>query len=95
MTRMVRDFMLHGSNLVLVATALAAGIAEATGAVRLSPWLVAAGAALFYLSEYGTHRFLFHAAPSRFATIRALQHRLHYDHHKEPTRLDLLFLPLW
>jgi hypothetical protein len=24
-----------------------------------------------------------------------LQHRLHYDHHAEPSRLDLLFLPLW
>jgi 4-hydroxysphinganine ceramide fatty acyl 2-hydroxylase len=26
---------------------------------------------------------------------RRLQHRLHYDHHVEPDRLDLLFLPLW
>jgi sterol desaturase/sphingolipid hydroxylase (fatty acid hydroxylase superfamily) len=24
-----------------------------------------------------------------------LQHRLHYDHHVEPNRLDLLFLPAW
>jgi 4-hydroxysphinganine ceramide fatty acyl 2-hydroxylase len=24
-----------------------------------------------------------------------LQHRLHYDHHVEPDRLDLLFLPVW
>ena len=26
---------------------------------------------------------------------RKLQHRLHYDHHVEPSRLDLLFLPIW
>jgi sterol desaturase/sphingolipid hydroxylase (fatty acid hydroxylase superfamily) len=24
-----------------------------------------------------------------------LQSRLHYDHHLEPSRLDLLFLPVW
>jgi 4-hydroxysphinganine ceramide fatty acyl 2-hydroxylase len=24
-----------------------------------------------------------------------LQHRLHYDHHAAPDRLDLLFLPVW
>ena len=29
------------------------------------------------------------------AFVRRLQHRLHYDHHVEPDRLDLLFLPLW
>jgi hypothetical protein len=27
--------------------------------------------------------------------LRHLQHRLHYDHHVDPARLDLLFLPMW
>jgi 4-hydroxysphinganine ceramide fatty acyl 2-hydroxylase len=57
-------------------------------------WLVV-GALTFYVSEYGFHRFSFHAEPSRFAFVRKLQHRLHYDHHAEPERLDLLFLPIW
>ena len=35
------------------------------------------------------------AEPSRFPFVRKLQHRLHYDHHTEPERLDLLFLPVW
>ena len=35
------------------------------------------------------------AGPSRLAFVGRLQHRLHYDHHVEPDRLDLLFLPLW
>ncbi|MBD5633215.1 MAG: sterol desaturase family protein, partial [Candidatus Eremiobacteraeota bacterium] len=26
---------------------------------------------------------------------RRLQHRLHYDHHLEPAKLELLFLPPW
>ena len=41
------------------------------------------------------HRFAFHAPPAPWAFARKLQHRLHYDHHAEPSRLDLLFLPLW
>jgi hypothetical protein len=88
-------FLRHGSNvwLVLGLVALAAGFA-----FRIFPfslfWAVI-GALSFYVSEYGYHRFGFHAEPSRFAFVRRLQHRLHYDHHAEPDRLDLLFLPVW
>lgn len=39
-------------------------------------------------------RFLFHATPQSGAILRGLQHRLHYDHHVDPPRLDLLFLSL-
>ena len=46
-------------------------------------------------SEYTTHRFLFHAQPSKIGWVLKLQHRLHYDHHIDPPKLDLLFLPLW
>jgi hypothetical protein len=53
------------------------------------------GALCFFASEYTTHRFLFHAAPSRIPFVLRLQHLLHYDHHVDPARLDLLFLPLW
>ena len=92
---MIVTFLRHGSNawLALGLAALAAGFAA-----RVLPfsifWLVT-GALTFYVSEYGFHRFGFHAQPSRFAFIRKLQHRLHYDHHAEPDRLDLLFLPVW
>jgi hypothetical protein len=60
------------------------------------PWLplLPAGAALFFVSEYSWHRFAFHAPPQSGLVLR-LQHRLHYDHHTDPERLDLLFLPLW
>ena len=87
--------MLHGSNSALIllsAAILAAGLA---GAWHLPIWLVALGALLFTLSEYTTHRFMFHARPSNRAWLRAKQHRLHDDHHMDPARLDLLFLPLW
>ena len=36
-----------------------------------------------------------HSLPLPWPRLRKLQHRLHYDHHVEPGRLDLLFLPLW
>jgi 4-hydroxysphinganine ceramide fatty acyl 2-hydroxylase len=92
---MIRNFLLHGSNtaLILLSAALIATAAE--GRLHLSVWLVALGALLFYLSEYGTHRFLFHSRPVRWDWLREKQRRLHYDHHIEPSRIDLLFLPLW
>jgi hypothetical protein len=91
----VGDFFRRETNAALALGAVALGGASVLGAIRLRPGAVALGAAAFYASEYGTHRFLFHAKPSRFAAVRALQHRLHYDHHVDPARLDLLFLPAW
>jgi 4-hydroxysphinganine ceramide fatty acyl 2-hydroxylase len=92
---MARNFVLHGSNAALIAFATAVLAAAAAGALHLPIWLVPLGALAFYLTEYGTHRFLFHAKPARWVWLRAKQHRLHYDHHLDPARLDLLFLPLW
>ncbi len=92
---MVREFLRHGSNAALIVSAALISLAAASGGFRLSLVWVLAGGFFFYATEYGTHRFLFHASPSRFAFILSLQHRLHYDHHVEPHRLDLLFLPLW
>lgn len=92
---MVRPFFAHGSNALLV---LAIGVFAAlfaSGAAAFHWAGALAGAVAFFVSEYTTHRFLFHAPPSKFAGVRALQHRLHYDHHVDPSRLDLLFLPPW
>jgi hypothetical protein len=91
----ILTFLRHGSNiwLALGLAALVAGFVA--GAFPFSLFWVVIGALTFYVSEYGFHRFGFHAEPSRFAFVRKLQHRLHYDHHSEPERLDLLFLPVW
>ena len=92
---MIATFFRHGATaaLAIFAVALVALIAAGLAPFRLID--VAIGALLFYGSEYVMHRFAFHAAPARLAFVRRLQHRLHYDHHVEPDRLDLLFLPLW
>jgi hypothetical protein len=92
---MLVSFFRHGSNALLVAGIAALLLCGATGVARLHAGATALGAVLFFLSEYGTHRFLLHAPPAAPAFVRRMQHRLHYDHHLEPNRLDLLFLPPW
>jgi sterol desaturase/sphingolipid hydroxylase (fatty acid hydroxylase superfamily) len=88
-------FFRHGATAVLAIAVIALAGAMVAGLVEFHVLELALGALLFYGSEYLMHRFAFHAAPARNAFIRKLQHRLHYDHHLEPARLDLLFLPLW
>ncbi len=85
----------HGATAALALGAVAIVFAALLGAIELRPWQIIVGALLFYLTEYGMHRFAFHAAPARQPFVLKLQRRLHYDHHVEPNRLDLLFLPLW
>ncbi len=69
---MLGTFLRHGSNiwLALGLAALAAGFAA--GFLPFSLFWVAAGALTFYVSEYGFHRFSFHAEPSRFVFVRKL-----------------------
>ncbi len=93
--RMLVTFLKHGCNALLVAAVLAIPLWSLAGGPSLSAGWLILGALLFYLSEYTTHRFAFHAPPAPWAWMRQLQHRLHYDRHAEPNRLDLLFLPLW
>jgi hypothetical protein len=91
-------FWRHGSNTVLLLAALALIALFAAHVLAFTPLLlgaVAIGALVFFVSEYTTHRFLLHAKPNPNAFVLKLQHRLHYDHHIDPARLDLLFLPLW
>lgn len=92
---MLRNFLMHGSNLLLILALIIIGGCAVTGQIALYPLWILCGMALFYMSEYGWHRFVFHAPPSRWGWLRFLQHRLHYDHHIDPARLDLLFLPVW
>ena len=88
-------FLRHGGVAALLAAVLVEGLAFLSGRIEPGFAMILLGALLFYLSEYGLHRFAFHAPPLPWPPVRKLQHRLHYDHHVEPNRLDLLFLPLW
>jgi hypothetical protein len=53
------------------------------------------GVAIFVVVEYLTHRFLLHSEPVAQPLLRQLQRRLHYDHHRQPKDLGLLFAPWW
>lgn len=88
-------FLRHGSVAALLVGVALGALAFLFGLITISPLLILLGALLFYLSEYGMHRFAFHAPPLSWPLARQMQHRLHYDHHVEPSRLDLLFLPIW
>src|ERR1700761_3632952 len=92
---MLLTFLRHGSVAALVAAVMVEALAFLFGWVGIKPGMIVLGALLFYVSEYGMHRFAFHAPPLSWPLARNLQHRLHYDHHVEPNRLDLLFLPIW
>ena len=92
---MLLVFLRHGSVAALAVAVVVGALAFLSGWIAIEPVLIVVGALLFYLSEYGMHRFAFHAPPLSWPLARKLQHRLHYDHHVEPGRLDLLFLPIW
>ena len=93
---MLWEFCQHGSNLVLGLVVMLVAAMVVSGDWPAHLWLFLLGATLFFTSEYTFHRYAFHAPPmTRVPFILKLQHRLHYDHHSEPNRLDLLFLPLW
>lgn len=92
------SFFRHGSNALLAGAVVVLSTLFASGVLAFGPRALAAlaaGALLFFGSEYTTHRFLFHAKPSSNAFVLRLQHRLHYDHHARPNELGLLFLPMW
>jgi sterol desaturase/sphingolipid hydroxylase (fatty acid hydroxylase superfamily) len=62
----------------------------------IGTWIAfALGMVGYTVTEYTTHRFLFHIKAPKNAFLLSLVKRLHYDHHTEPNNLHLLFLPLW
>jgi hypothetical protein len=92
---MLAGFFRHRGNALLATAAVALGVAARSGGGRVHGRAVGAGALLFFASEYGTHRYLFHAPPAANGTVRRFQRRLHYDHHVDPGNPALLFLPPW
>ena len=56
-------FLRHGSVAALLAGVALEALTFLSGLITISPLLTLLGALLFYLSEYGMHRFAFHAPP--------------------------------
>ncbi|MGL4818967.1 MAG: sterol desaturase family protein [Bacilli bacterium] len=91
-----KPFFFHHDILIMFVILAIAGYFSLV--VSFSWWnvlFVGVGGFVFTLSEYLTHRFLFHLKMPSNPVLKKLLHRLHYDHHKDPTDLKLLFLPIW
>ncbi|WP_335872967.1 sterol desaturase family protein [Bacillus sp. 2205SS5-2] len=91
-----RDFFMHIDILIMVLIFI--GIAIYVGIVGFSfatLLFLSVGVVTFMFSEYFTHRFLFHLKAPKNPFFLKLLKRLHYDHHKTPNDLKLLFLPIW
>ena len=91
-----RDFFFHFDILILLILLL--GVASVLLAVAQSVvvfvW-IAFGLVIYMFAEYMTHRFFFHLKPPQNKLFLKFLKRIHYDHHKYPNDLKLLFLPIW
>lgn len=94
--RLYRDFFLHVDILVMAGIFLVVVAFLMTMELSLSTFLFfAIGIVAYMFSEYLTHRFLFHIKSPKNSFLLKMIKRLHYDHHKKPNDLKLLFLPIW
>ena len=91
-------FVTHASPRILLgclAVAIAARVA--VGGLSLLDLLPLAGLALYWpVQEWLIHVFILHAKPKRIfgRTFDGRVPRKHRAHHREPWRLELLFIPL-
>ncbi|GGJ66210.1 sterol desaturase/sphingolipid hydroxylase (fatty acid hydroxylase superfamily) [Anoxybacillus voinovskiensis] len=96
MGKYIKEFFSVKDIVFMSATAFISLVATA---VLAQSWFVFLpfflGIVLYVVSEYLTHRFLFHMKPPKHPFFLSLLKRLHYDHHVHPNDLELLFLPIW
>ncbi|WP_242691187.1 sterol desaturase family protein [Cytobacillus praedii] len=91
-----RDFFLHFDILVMLAVfCIATTLVLVKGITLVYMLYFMIGFVSYMFTEYITHRFFFHLKTPKNTFFLKLLKRLHYDHHKHPNDLHLLFLPLW
>ncbi|MBA4493114.1 sterol desaturase family protein [Paenactinomyces guangxiensis] len=96
MSKYLKEFLFFPDIFIMCLVFFAGISTTLTWSDRGWTWLaLALGALLFAISEYLTHRFIFHLKPPKNQFLLQLLKRLHYDHHEDPNNLKLLFLPLW
>ncbi|MCA1064048.1 sterol desaturase family protein [Rossellomorea sp. AcN35-11] len=94
--RLYRDFFLHVDIVIMMGIFLVVlGLLINMDLTSFSLLVFAVGIVTYMFSEYLTHRFLFHIKAPGNPFLLKLIKRLHYDHHKKPNDLKLLFLPIW
>jgi sterol desaturase/sphingolipid hydroxylase (fatty acid hydroxylase superfamily) len=91
---LLRAYATHPAiHLYLVLALVSGGLAVHWATEASRPLLAGVVTVLAYpLAEYLIHRFVLHARfLYRFAWTAALWKRVHFDHHQDPHRLDVLF----
>ncbi|MQR96222.1 sterol desaturase family protein [Fictibacillus phosphorivorans] len=93
---MYGDFFLHIDILIMMLIFIAMNSYLFTMNITINVLLFfPLGILIYMFSEYLTHRYFFHIKAPKNTFLFKLIKRLHYDHHKKPNDLKLLFLPIW
>ena len=91
-----RDFFLHFDIFVMLVLFVGmTGFVIVKGLTWLLLLYFVIGLIMYMFTEYLTHRFIFHLKTPENPYLLKFLKRIHYDHHKDPNDLKLLFLPLW
>ena len=94
----LREFARHASPRILLALAVGSAVARvAVGGLAATDLVVAlAVTALWPLQEWLIHVGILHFTPLRVGrwTLDFLVPRMHRAHHRDPWRLELVFIPL-
>lgn len=96
MSKHFKDFATFPDVLIMGGLTLIGLIYTLVGAGHWQVWLsLAIGMLTYSVSEYLTHRFVFHMQAPKNQLLLRFMKRIHYDHHSAPKDLKLLFLPIW
>lgn len=96
MKRFIKEFLLYPDVLVMFMFFLAGALFIVPQLNEVVLWvMVFIGMVTYALNEYMIHRFVFHMKTPKHPFLLKIIKRLHYDHHVDPSKLHLLFLPLW
>lgn len=95
-SRYIKDFVTFPDVLIMGGLTLVGVLFTLSEAGRWQVWLsLFIGMAVYGISEYVTHRFVFHMKAPKNPLLLQFMKRIHYDHHADPNDLKLLFLPIW
>lgn len=92
----IKDFATFPDVLIMSGLTLIGLVYTLIDAGRPQVWLsLVVGMLTYSVSEYLTHRFVFHMKAPKHPVLLRFMKRIHYDHHTDPKDLKLLFLPIW
>lgn len=90
------EFLKHPDNWVfLIPAVLGMSYLGFTGFQWIDLLWFLAGWLIFLPQEYFTHVYILHAKIPNSESLYRWMYRLHFGHHDQPKRHDLMYIPLW